>query len=191
MEAHKADLRSRLVQEAIRILAENPSDLTLRGLARAADVSAMAPYRHFADKAALMLAITETGFEMLRNVLLAADRADDDREALIGQGLAYVGFAVAHPALFRLMFAAPKSGSVSRDPGGDTAYGVLERRISQMSPDRAATAVTGAWAIVHGLATLTLDARLPPEPEHARQVLDFFVDGLEARSAGFESPPGA
>jgi hypothetical protein len=40
---------------------------------------------------------------------------------------------------------------------------------------------TAAWAIVHGLATLTLDARLPPEPDHARQVLDLFVDGLVER----------
>jgi AcrR family transcriptional regulator len=167
-----------LVQEAMRLLTEHPSELTLRGVARAAGVSAMAPYRHFADKASLMRAVTDTGFAMLRATLLDADRADTDRDALIGQGLAYITFAVAHPALFRLMFAEPEYEKVDRDPGGDTAYGVLARRIAQMVPGRTPTAITAAWAIVHGLATLTLDARLPAEPDHARQVLDLFVDGL-------------
>ena len=185
MEAHKADLRSRLVQEAMRILAENPSDLTLRGLARAADVSAMAPYRHFADKAALMLAITETGFEMLRNVLLEADRADDDREALIRQGLAYVAFAVAHPALFRLMFAAPKSGSIK--PGPRRRHGLRRAGAPDLADQPRPRRDSSHRCLGHRARARDADARrtLPPEPEHARQVLDFFVDGLEApRSSG-------
>jgi hypothetical protein len=127
-----------------------------------------------------MRAIAHGGFERLREVLLDADQADGDHGALVRQGLAYIAFAVAHPALFRLMFAEPEDGSIRPDPDGDTAYGVLARRMSHMVPDRAATAVTAAWAIVHGLAILTLDARLPPEPVHAREVLELFVDGLVA-----------
>jgi AcrR family transcriptional regulator len=49
----------------MRILAERPADLTLRGVARAVGVSAMAPYRHFADRPSLMRAIAESGFEMI------------------------------------------------------------------------------------------------------------------------------
>jgi hypothetical protein len=79
------------------------------------------------------------------------------------------------------MFAEPQYEKIDPDPRGDTAYGVLARRISRLAPDRTGTAVIAAWAIVHGLATLTLDARLPPEPDHARQVLDLFVDGLVER----------
>jgi AcrR family transcriptional regulator len=179
----KTDLRARLVGEAMRILAEHPADLTLRGVARAAGVSAMAPYRHFADKASLLRAVTETGFEMLRVALLEVDRTNDNRDALVGQGLAYIAFAVAHPALFRLMFAAPGYEKFAPDPQADTAYGVLARRMSRMVPDRPATATTAAWAIVHGLATLTLDARLPAEPDHARQALTLFVDGISTTQA--------
>ncbi len=186
----KTDLRARLVQEAMRILAEQPAELTLRGVARAAGVSAMAPYRHFADKASLMHAVTESGFESLRVVLLDADGKADDRDALVRQGLAYIAFAVAHPAMFRLMFAETPYGMTGEkmkpDPGQDTAYGVLARRIARMVPDRTETATTAAWAIVHGLATLTLDGRLPDAPDHARQVLDLFVDGLMTRRP---SPP--
>ena len=160
------------------MLAEDPAALTLRGVARAVGVSAMAPYRHFADKAALLDAVTRCGFATLRDVLHKADQAADDRTALVGQGLAYIAFAVAHPALFRLMFAKPEDDGVSLDPGSDTAYGVLARRMARLVPAGTATAITAAWAIVHGLATLTLDARLPAGEAHARDVLNFFVDGL-------------
>ena len=176
------------------MLAECPGELTLRGVARAAGVSAMAPYRHFKDKAALMGAIKEGGFELLRRVLVDADRSEDDRDALVEQGLAYIAFAVAHPALFRLMFADPDHGKRDEPSSEGTAYGVLARRIARLVPDRVATAVTAAWAIVHGLATLTLDARLSGEGGHARQVLDLFVDGLScagrSRTAAASSSSG-
>ena len=137
----KTDLRSRLIQEAIRLLSEKPADVTLRGLARAAGVSAMAPYRHFADKAALMRAVTEAGFNRLRMVLLEADSAGDDRSALIAQGLAYIAFAVANPALFRLMFSEAEYEKSEAGPGDDTAYGVLSRRIAQIAPGETTAAV--------------------------------------------------
>lgn len=174
----KTDLRARLVQEAMRLLAQDTAEITLRGVARAAGVSAMAPYRHFADKAALMRAVTESGFEMLRGALLEADRNEDDRAALLAQGMAYIGFAVAHPTLFRMMFAHPKIDSPGKDRIGETAYGVLAHRIAQMVPDQTEAAITAAWAIVHGLATLTLDVRLPPASEHTRAALRLFVAGL-------------
>ncbi|WP_131118468.1 TetR/AcrR family transcriptional regulator [Lichenihabitans psoromatis] len=174
----KNDLRTRLIRQAMLLLDEQPDELTLRGVARAAGVSAMAPYRHFADKAALMNTVKESGFASLREVLIEADRAENDQAALVAQGLAYIAFAVAHPALFRLMFTDPKLDALSEPPSGDTAYGVLAGRIAKLLPDRAATAVTAAWAMVHGLATLTLDGRLSRDSGHARAVLDLFVDGL-------------
>jgi len=39
--------------------------LSLRAAARRAKVSAMAPYRHFADKEALLAAVAEYGFRQL------------------------------------------------------------------------------------------------------------------------------
>lgn len=175
----KADLRTRLVQEAMRMLAEGTEEVTLRAVARAAGVSAMAPYRHFADKAALLGAVKGEGFARLRLLLIEADRAETDCAALIRQGLAYRGFALAHPALFRLMFAAPEMAAYEPNPEDDTAYGVLARRVARIVPPQArATATTAAWSIVHGLATLTLDGRLRGDEEQARAVLGLFVAGL-------------
>lgn len=165
------------------MLDESPEGLTLRAVARAAGVSAMAPYRHFADKAALMGAVKQAGFERLRQVLRDADAMPGDGEALVRQGLAYLDFAFANPALFRLMFSAPEPKLFVPDGEEDTAYGVLARRMARLAPDRAQTATTAAWSIVHGLTTLMLDGRLPRGEAHARAVLELFVAGLGAGRA--------
>src|SRR4051812_17332572 len=102
--AEDRGLRETLIREAVALLESGTADLSLRQLARAAGVSAMAPYRHFPDKRALLRAVAGYGFELLREDLEPADRSANGRAALVGQGLAYVAFASAHPALFRLMF---------------------------------------------------------------------------------------
>jgi len=57
---HHGDLRQALVRSALEILSEGGvGDLSLRAAARRARVSAMAPYRHFADKEALLAAVAE------------------------------------------------------------------------------------------------------------------------------------
>ena len=173
-----SDLRARLVADAMRILADDPAALTLRAVARAAGVSAMAPYRHFPDKAALLEAVKHEGFQQLRLVLRDADEADNDAEALIGQGLAYLRFASDHPALFRLMFAGPLAAPSIPKAEDDTAYGVLAGRIARLTPSQAEVATTAAWAIVHGLAVLQLDGRLPPDAAQARAAMTLFVQGL-------------
>jgi AcrR family transcriptional regulator len=175
----KTDLRERLLQEAIHILAENPDDLTLRAVARAAGVSAMAPYRHFADKAALLGAVKVEGFNRLRDNLLQVDETGGEGAALISQGLIYLDFALTHPALFRLMFAGNVENPIGFVMGGDTAYDVLIRRVAKVAPaERVAEATTAAWALVHGLAMLMLDGRLPRNLEYARRVLGLLVAGL-------------
>lgn len=165
-----ATLRDMLIGHALTMLDAGEADLSLRAVARAAGVSAMAPYRHFADRAALMLAIAATGFDRLHDRLAAADAAANDaRAALVEQGLAYIAFARDHPALFRLMFSSDPS--TDRAGCGDAAYAMLAGRVESLRPADADAAVTAAWALVHGVATLVLDGRLPPEPEAHRAAL--------------------
>src|SRR5215467_776183 len=60
---HHGDLRAALIRAGLAILAEEGVQaLTLRAAARRAGVSHNAPYRHFADKEALLAAIAEEGF---------------------------------------------------------------------------------------------------------------------------------
>lgn len=169
------DLRTRLIAAALVSL-ERGAEIGLRAIARDAGVSAMAPYRHFRDKAALLAAVAERGFDDLRAVLLVADAAPNARDALVAQGQAYIAFARAHPALFRLMFAGSHGGPPAVE---DNAYGVLVRRIEQLAPASVETATLACWSAVHGMATLALDGGLPAEGsplEHA--ALTLIVAGL-------------
>ncbi|MFT4571001.1 MAG: AcrR family transcriptional regulator, partial [Candidatus Binatia bacterium] len=76
---HHGDLRRALVEGALELLHERgPAGLTLRGAARKAGVSEAAPYRHFADKEALLASVAEEGFRALsREVVRSIDGISD------------------------------------------------------------------------------------------------------------------
>ena len=140
----------------------DPGGLSLREVTRRAGVSAMAPYRHFTDKDALLAAVATIGFDRLTGTLRRAEHDIDGRAALIAQGVAYVAFACAGPALFRLMFGAAvpaKRGDLAR--AGAATFGVLADRVATLSrPDGASDWALASWALVHGLAMLAVDGQL-------------------------------
>ena len=161
---HHGELRLALVEAALALLAEGGAEaLSLRGVARRAGVSAMAPYRHYPDKEALLAAVAAVGFDGLRDVLRRADAAAMPEAALVAQAVAYVRYAEENPALFRLMFGPPRAGAhPALQAAGETAYAVLAARVAAQGPvdaDRDARAL-GCWSLVHGLASLLLDGRL-------------------------------
>lgn len=176
-------LRDRLVDCALALLEQGESDVSLRAVARAAGVSAMAPYRHFEDKAALMGAVALKGFAMLEADAARADQADDACEALTAQGLAYVGFARAHPALFRLMFA---DGAGLALPHEDCrgAYRLMTRRVAELAPHWVEAGALACWGLVHGLATLALDGRIPAHPAAEQGAMALMTHALKV------APPG-
>ena len=127
-------LRDTLIDQALAMLDAGEHDLSLRAVARSAGVSAMAPYRHFPDKAALLRAAADRGFAALDEALRAADARGSRQsgaDALVEQGLAYVGFAIDRPALFRLMFTSVTDPEcVPQPPVDGTAYAVLAARVA-------------------------------------------------------------
>ncbi|OGA69195.1 MAG: hypothetical protein A3G83_10945 [Betaproteobacteria bacterium RIFCSPLOWO2_12_FULL_68_20] len=157
---HHGDLRSALVASASKLLQKQGlAALSLREAARRAGVSHNAPYRHFADREALLAAVAEDGFRLL------ALRLED---AGLGGGRdlgeAYVAFALEHPQLFRLMFGGQIP--IDRYPAlreqASRAHGALSKAFSGVGSERdAANAAAAAWSLVHGLAQLLLDGHLP------------------------------
>jgi AcrR family transcriptional regulator len=136
----------------------------------------MAPYRHFKDKAALLEAVAMQGFDALRLALRRADDQPETQGALVAQGEAYIAFARAHPALFRLMFAGHDGGP---PPAEDNAYGVMMRRVRELAPDHPEAAALACWSAVHGMATLALDGGLPANSaDLERAALVLVVRGL-------------
>jgi AcrR family transcriptional regulator len=160
---HHGALRAALIAAAVdAIETEGPEGLTLRSLADKAGVSAMAPYRHFADKAALLEAAATEGFRRLRAACAAVDDPRDARKALTAFGIVYVEFAATHPGLFRLMFGGPpptRDDGLADDP--DTVMGLIAARIAEIvAPPRRRDAMLAAWSAMYGLATLVATGRL-------------------------------
>lgn len=171
-------LRETLISAALGILETESEEPTLRAVARASGVSAMAPYRHFSDKADLLAAVASRGFEMLLSALAVADREPDAREALFAQGMAFISFARANPALFRLMYSR-QYGHAGMDTVQRT-YQVLASRVAAILPARAVpAAVLACRALVQGMATIdTMDRLAPAGPDDVALALRLFVSGL-------------
>jgi AcrR family transcriptional regulator len=141
--------------------------LSLRAVARRAGVSAAAPYRHYADREALVSAVAAVGYRELGERLAAAHRAPSTPEQLASAAVAYVQFALERPALFRLMFGEPCDRDNDERAAATAAValyvrGIVERVFPDADAEPLATAI---WALVHGLAFLHLDGKLDaPSP---------------------------
>ncbi len=187
---YDGDLKAALVSAARAIVeADGPAALTLRAVARATGVSAMAPYHHFRDRSALVAAVAAQGFDQLYSEKIAALAAapGDPAQRIVAGSIAYVRFVAEHPALYRLMkspaladrSAHPDLAAAAARPGQSLAAMLAELaasgRLRAISADQAGAII---WAMVHGIATLANDGFLAdPEPLAA--------DGAAALLAGW------
>lgn len=102
---HHGDLRRALLGAAEAVLERGGhTALSLREVARGAGVSHNAPYRHFADREALLATLAAEGFTRLAGALTDAAAAAAQGGRLRAAGRAYLRFARAHQALYLLMF---------------------------------------------------------------------------------------
>jgi AcrR family transcriptional regulator len=127
---HHGNLREALIAAALELIArKGPAGFTFAEAARAAGVSAAAPYRHFRDRDALMADVARRGFEIFEQRLTAA--WDEGRPAPLAalerMGRAYLAFAREEPAYFSAMFESGLPLDQYRDlhEAGDRAFGVL------------------------------------------------------------------
>jgi AcrR family transcriptional regulator len=196
---HHGDLPRALVDAAQHLIEQGDSArLTLRAAAQAAGVSVAAPYRHFADREALLAAVLAKGFRELARRTEKARRAKRDaRAALLAVGIAYVGFAADHPAIYRLMFGPDCDKAAHPDllAAGSEAFAVLTRAVSDcaarglINAAEVQQAALAGWALSHGLASLHADgilaATIPADPRVvAPQLLGCLIDGLQAGAQG-------
>ncbi|MFE5033845.1 TetR/AcrR family transcriptional regulator [Streptomyces sp. NPDC056683] len=160
---HHGDLRAACLRAARELLEEDGSSgLSLRAVARRAGVSATAPYRHYADREALVSAVAAQGYRELAEYLLAAHPAPTTPDELAAVAVAYVRFALDRPALFRVMFAEPCDPNSEERVAATAAISEYVRGVVRGAfpgADADALSVT-VWALVHGLAFLHLDGKL-------------------------------
>jgi AcrR family transcriptional regulator len=176
---HHGDLRNALIASGLEVLKQQGVEaLNLREVARHAGVSHAAPYRHFADKHALIAAIAADGFRQLeaamRKALDQSGQSAADR--LIAMGQAYVFFAQRHPDHFRLMFSI--LSHTDKEPAlfiqakasflvlaQVVADGQARGELRSGDPLQFSQAI---WAGVHGLAELVQGGQINPAESKAK-----------------------
>jgi len=179
---HHGNLRPALVRAAMELLEESgETALSLRAVARRAGVSPAAPYRHYADREALVSAVAALGYRELAERLAAAHPTPSTPEQLASVANAYVRFALERPALFRIMFGEPCDRDNDERVAATAAVSAYVRSIAQRAfPEADAEAMaTAIWALVHGLAFLYLDGKLDaPNPSAVADRVSAAIEAL-------------
>ena len=174
------ELRKALIDAGLSMAASGgPKAVVLREATRRAGVSPNAAYRHFADRQALLQAVSAAAQATIADrIQLELDRTGptDDaataaRHRLRAIGLGYIGFAREQPGLFRVAFGVPdditnaaapsKAGSAGRTPFQLLADALDELVAAGVLPsERRPEAEILAWSAVHGLGMLVIDGPL-------------------------------
>ena len=193
---HHGDLKSALIAAALTAVEQDGAEqVSLRELAAGLGVSRAAPYRHFADREALLAAVAARGFEdLIAGYEAALGGPGDGLERLWQVNRFYVAFAVRRPGLHQLMF---ESDFLEREPPpavlagpANLAYRLLLRAVREAFPQAdepwvKARTVT-MWSTVYGFLAL----------DRARRFKPFMVEPLShadllhaAMSAAIGGPP--
>lgn len=178
---HHNDLRRALLDAALTYLADHEiTKLNLQVLARAAGVSAGAPYHHFADKEALIAALATEGFELMNARFAAVEwRPLSAAQALELLTHGYLDFASEQRAHYRLMFL-PEWSDRARFPELHQAAGAALSQLVELigaglgheRQHHAYARAMSVFALLHGIAELNAAKVLtsvPGAPDLATQ----------------------
>ena len=165
MPLAKPDLLQRVIVDAALEIASGvgPDAISMRDLARQANVSHQAPYHHFGDRAGIFAAICEEGFAILGNEM--QENRNLGAEALCES---YVRFALNHRGHFRVMFRTDLCDMTSYPNAAiqaDHAFGILYDEVVAMvgldaDESTVQTQTAYMWSVAHGLSTLLIDGPL-------------------------------
>ncbi|MCX5065855.1 TetR/AcrR family transcriptional regulator [Micromonospora lupini] len=179
-----AQLRDEIVDAALELLEDDaPQNVTLRGIARRAGISAPSIYPHFPDLDSILLAVAQRAFGILEQELGAPDDADPV-ERLRAVCAAYLAFAERRPQQYRVMFGAvwDAGQALERTPGladelgvlGMGAFEIFRRTLADcVAEGRSASTdpfgdATALWVGLHGFAQLRVATPLFPWPPELR-----------------------
>ncbi len=200
---HHGRLKDALVDAARSLLSERGAGgFTLAEAAKLVGVTGAAPYRHFADRNALMAELARRGFELFSQRMAGA--WDGGRPtpvaALNRMGSAYLAFAREEPGLYSAMFT--DVGALHRTPesgaAGAKAFERLQGAALAALTERGGRAADAPllalqiWSLSHGVATLAAGGHLCADNNGAdpEKVLASGVKSLLEQAARPTAPTG-
>ena len=149
-----------IVATARRVLdADGPDALTMRRIGDELGMKAPSLYKHFASKAAIEGVLIETGFEDIGRTLRRAIDGLSPGAAVEPLLQDYRRIALEQPNLYRLATIGPLDRA-SLTPGLEDWSG--EPFLLVMGEPHLAQAV---WSAAHGMVSLELDGRYPPDSD--------------------------
>jgi AcrR family transcriptional regulator len=157
---------------------EGADAVTMRRVASAVGLTAMAVYRHYPDRAGLLNKLANEGFEELASRLKGARVSGDIEKRVIKVLDIFLKHALDNPHLFELMFLKPRQGSrryprdfkAGRSPTANLLVQLIEEGMEtgQFRKDDVWEVVFQMGALMQGLVMLYVGGRMEMSPARFR-----------------------
>jgi AcrR family transcriptional regulator len=187
---HHGNLKIALIKAGVDVLAkEGVAGLSIRRVAQKAGVSRAAPYAHFADKQALIAAISTEGYSRLFDAMerVAARHPNDPGAKLVEGAWAYLKFALDDPDHFKVT----TSGAVEREKDypalvemSEKCFSLVLRIVEEcqargiLRPGPADLVAVSVWSLMHGLISLVLENQIPHALRERLRIRELLVATL-------------
>ena len=174
-----APTTQRIATAARRLLDKEGADaVTMRRVANAVGITPMAVYRHYPNRAGLLNALANAGFDELAARLAEVRFAGDIEKRLAKILNIYLEHALQNPRLFELMFLTQREGArrypqdfkAGRSPTANPMIELIQEgmKIGYFREDEAWEIVFEMGALLQGLVMLYLGGRMAVSPARFR-----------------------
>jgi AcrR family transcriptional regulator len=157
---------------------EGAEAVTMRRVAKAVGITPMAVYRHYRDRAGLLNALADEGFDELAAQLASKRFSGDVEKRLKKMAEIFLDHALRNPRLFELMFLKPREGArrypqdfkAGLSPTANPMVEVVREGMNSgyFRTDDAWEIVFEMGALSHGLIMLYLGGRMSIPPARFR-----------------------
>jgi AcrR family transcriptional regulator len=172
---------------------EGPDAVSMRRVAEAVGITAMAIYRHFPNRDALLKRLSDDGFNAVAHEWKAHGKSRDPLKRLIALAEPYLDYALAHPHLFDHAFSVrrddarkfPEDFRAGLSPTLNVVVDAIKEGMAAglLKPDDPHDVAMAIWAQQHGLIALYRAGRFSYDEAQFRafykKSLRRLLDGLK------------
>lgn len=159
---------------------EGIAAVAMRPVAERVGITPMAIYRHYADRASLLNAIADEGFDGIAAQVQALQFKGGVEQRLLQLANVFLNVALQFPNLYELMFLVPREGArvypkdfkAGRSPTFNPTVNILQgaMRAGELQPDDPVEIAFELSALSHGLIMLYLGGRVAQSEKQFRTI---------------------